>query len=134
MEKISAEDIISSLFILGFEKIDILLYICTLAEISLNQKAKDYFLFDDSDLSSRFCQSILFDGVFFKLREQGDIDKVYQKRNRKLLMLLEEIDFKRIIKMKIAIILEDKLLSYSDFLSDKELEFLDNINELVLNK
>ena len=58
MEKISAEDIISSLFILGFEKIDILLYICTLAEISLNQKAKDYFLFDDSDLSSRFCQSI----------------------------------------------------------------------------
>ena len=72
--------------------------------------------------------------VFFKLREQGDIDKVYQKRNRKLLMLLEEIDFKRIIKMKIAIILEDKLLSYSDFLSDKELEFLDNINELVLNK
>ena len=49
-------------------------------------------------------------------------------------MLLEEIDFKRIIKMKIAIILEDKLLSYSDFLSDKELEFLDNINELVLNK
>lgn len=134
MEKINAEDVILSLFILGFEKIDILLYICTLTEISLNQEAKFGFDFSDSDLSSKFCQDIFFDGVFFKLREQSSIDVIYQKRNSKLLMLLEKMNFKKIVKMKIDIILEDQLLNYNNFFSDKELEFLDNIKELALNK
>ena len=71
---------------------------------------------------------------FFKLREQSSIDAIYQKRNSKLLMLLEKMNFKKIVKMKIDIILEDQLLNYNDFFSDKELEFLDNIKELALNK
>lgn len=49
-------------------------------------------------------------------------------------MLLEKMNFKKIVKMKIDIILEDELLNYNDFFSDKELEFLDNIKELALNK
>ena len=83
MEKISAEDIISSLFILGFEKIDILLYICTLAEISLNQKASEWakIIFDEYGLD--FKKDILYIEMSkkgFNINvEANKIEKIYIK-------------------------------------------------------
>ena len=56
MEKINSENIISALFLLGFDKVDVLLYMCVLAKLTLNNQIEEQFTLEDEDFSSLFCQ------------------------------------------------------------------------------
>ena len=62
MEKINSEKIISALFLLGFDKVDVLLYMCVLAKFTLDNQIEERFTLEDEDFSFLFCQKIEFNG------------------------------------------------------------------------
>ena len=55
MEKINSENIISALFLLGFNKVDVLLYMCVLAKLTLDNQSEEWFNLEDGDFSFLFC-------------------------------------------------------------------------------
>ena len=57
MEKINTEILVSSLFVIGFDKVDALLYTYTLGQLSLDNQKLQLFEFEDSN---RFVKGIRF--------------------------------------------------------------------------
>ena len=55
MEKINSENIISALFLLGFNKVDVLLYMCVLAKLTLDNQSEEWFNFEVVVFSFLFC-------------------------------------------------------------------------------
>ena len=74
MEKINSENIISALFLLGFNKVDVLLYMCVLAKLTLDNQSEEWFNLEDEDFSFLFCQNIEFDGKVLKIKGNEGLD------------------------------------------------------------
>ena len=140
MEKINSENIISALFLLGFNKVDVLLYMCVLAKLTLDNQS------EDEDFSFLFCQNIEFDGKVLKIKGDEGLDttvmvidgKPYSLRrmlkcNEKLMEQMKNLDFEEIIRRKINIIGEDKVYIYRDFFSSKEIDIINKISDLTLS-
>ena len=68
MEKINSENIISALFLLGFDKVDVLLYMCVLAKLTLDNQVEERFTLEDEDFSFLFCQNIEFNGNVLEIK------------------------------------------------------------------
>ena len=146
MEKINSEHIISALFLLWFDKVDALLYMCVLAKLTLNNQIEEQFTLEDEDFSSLFCQNIEFDGNVFKIKENEGLDttvmvtdgKPYSLRrmlkcNEKLMEQMRQLDFEEIIRRKINIMGEDKVCIYREFFSSKEINIIDKTSDLTLS-
>ena len=146
MEKINSEHIISALFLLGFDKVDALLYMCVLAKLTLNNQIEEQFTLEDEDFSSLFCQNIEFDGNVFKIKENEGLDttvmvtdgKPYSLRrmlkcNEKLMEQMRQLDFEEIIRRTINIMGEDKVCIYREFFSSKEINIIDKTSDLTLS-
>ena len=73
MERINTETLISSLFSLGFDKVDTALFVYTLGKISTEDRRKK-FVFEDDKFSSTFKKYIDYDGSVFKLKEGYTIE------------------------------------------------------------
>ena len=69
MEKINTETLVSSLFVIGFDKVDALLYTYTLGQLSLDNQKLQLFKFEDSSMSQKFNDYVDYDGITFKLKE-----------------------------------------------------------------
>ena len=74
MEKINSENIISALFLLGFDKVDVLLYMCVLAKLTLDNQIEERFTLEDEDFSFLFCQNIEFNGKVLKIKGNEGLD------------------------------------------------------------
>lgn len=146
MEKINSENIISALFLLGFNKVDVLLYMCVLAKLTLDNQSEEWFNLEDEDFSFLFCQNIEFDGKVLKIKGNEGLDttvmvidgKPYSLRrmlkcNKKLMEQMKNLDFEEIIRRKINIIGEDKVYIYRDFFSSKEIDIINKISDLTLS-
>ena len=73
MEKINTEILVSSLFTIGFDKVDPLLYTYTLGQLSIDNQKLQLFEFEDSETSQKFNDYVNYDGIIFKLKDGGYI-------------------------------------------------------------
>ncbi len=146
MEKINSEKIISALFLLGFDKVDVLLYMCVLAKFTLDNQIEERFTLEDEDFSFLFCQNIEFNGKVLEIKGNEGLDttvmvidgKPYSLRrmlkcNEKLLDQIKKLDFEEIIRRKINIMGEDKVYIYRKFFSSKEIDIINKTSDLTLS-
>jgi len=69
MKKFNTEDLISSLLALGFEQVDSLLYTYTLGKISLEQRTKQEFDFEEQELTQHFKEIVCLENGAYRLRD-----------------------------------------------------------------
>lgn len=137
MEKINTEILVSSLFAIGFDKVDALLYTYTLGQLSIDNQQLQLFEFEDSEIHKIFNKYVDYDGITFKLKDGITLDtmasyngeKFYPLRkmlniNRKLIEYLSELDFRKIILKKIESLGADRLEIFDLLFSDKEKEII----------
>ena len=69
MEKINTEILVSSLFSIGFDKVDVALFTYTLGQLSIDNKQLQLFEFEDSETHQIFNKYVDYDGIVFKLKD-----------------------------------------------------------------
>ena len=137
MEKINTETLVSSLFVIGFDKVDALLYTYTLGQLSLDNQKLQLFKFEDSSMSQEFNDYVDYDGITFKLKEGltlktnisplENYDIPLEKAlhtNEKLIEYLSKLDFRKIIIKKIETLGVDKIISFYLLFSNEEKEIM----------
>lgn len=113
MEKINTEILVSSLFSIGFDKVDAALFTYTLGQLSIDNKQLQLFEFEDSETHQIFNKYVDYDGIVFKLKDGITLDtmvsyndeKFYPLRkmlntNKKLIEYLSQLDFSGIVLKK----------------------------------
>lgn len=138
MEIINTEIVVSSLFNVGFDKVDAVLFTFVLAKISMDDK-KHLFRFKDQKTSLIFDKYVDYNGLIFKLKNGFQIDtNVSQKEgfniplgkalitNRYLIKYLNNLDFSEIV-LKKAELYGMQNIDDSTF-SHKELKILNQLN------
>ena len=129
MSKINSEIIISSLFRIGFDQVDSLLYTYTLGKIFQDNAELNLFEFKDKELSETFNK--FKDGydlnTIVSLKPIQNIElPLYKVLNINSLLIeyLKEIDFKEIIFKKIVSLGIDKINDFEELFNDKEKEII----------
>lgn len=74
MEKINSEILISTLFLIGFDRVDSLLFKYTLGKLSVDNIEKKEFIFKDEELSGTFNKYVDFNGSFYSLKSNYSLD------------------------------------------------------------
>ena len=113
MEKINTEILVSSLFIMGFDKVDDALFTYTLGQLSIDNKQLQLFEFEDSETHQLFNKYVDYDGIVFKLKVGITLGtmasynggKFYPLRkmlntSKKLIEYLSQLDFSGIVLKK----------------------------------
>lgn len=113
MININSEMLVSSLFVLGFDSIDGMLFTYTLGKLSLDNQKLKLFNFKDDPITSTFNKYVEYDGITFKLKEGYSLDtnvspiegrnfplRYALQTNKKLLEYLQNVDFKEIVSKK----------------------------------
>ena len=140
MVKINSEIIISSLFMLGFDQVDSLLFTYTLEKMTTANTQLKLFEFIDEKTSQIFNKYIEYDGSKFKFREGYDLNTIVLYRNIELplykvlningilnnvlIEYLKTLDFKEIIIKKIMALVTDRIDDYEELFCDKEKEII----------
>lgn len=142
MEKINTEILVSSLFSIGFDKVDAVLFTYTLGQLSIDNKHLQLFEFEDSETRQIFNKYVDYDGIVFKLKDGITLDtmasyngeKFYPLRkmlntSKKLIEYLCGLDFSKIVLKKAEAygIQNIEQIIESRF-SNKELEILQRLN------
>lgn len=150
MEKITAESIISSLLLVGFDKIDIILYTCILEKLSRDNKEMKMFEFIEESSSDIFNDYINYDGVIFSLKDGITMETnisitsnkfIHLKNllyiNKELIKYFEGLDYIDVVLRKKMIIDNTRLTNIDYLFSDKEKEILfgmeNNNKKRILN-
>jgi hypothetical protein len=144
MEKINSEILISTLFLIGFDRVDSLLFKYVLGKLSIDNIEKKDFIFEDEELSGTFNQYVDFNGSFYSLKNNYSLDtnvplvsgssKILPLRkviniNEKLLMYFNSIDFTTIISRKVNDIGYNNLKDFDYLFSEKEKQIIFNKSE-----
>ncbi len=144
MEKINSEILISTLFLIGFDRVDSLLFKYALGKLSIDNIEKKDFIFEDEELSGTFNQYVEFNGSFYSLKNNYSLDtnvslvsgssKILPLRkviniNKKLLMYFNSIDFTTIISRKVNDIGYNNLKDFDYLFSEKEKQIIFNKSE-----
>lgn len=144
MEKINSEILISTLFLIGFDRVDSLLFKYVLGKLSIDNIEKKDFIFEDEELSGTFNQYVDFNGSFYSLKNNYSLDtnvplvsgssKILSLRkviniNEKLLMYFNSIDFTTIISRKVNDIGYNNLKDFDYLFSEKEKQIIFNKSE-----
>ena len=74
MININSEMLVSSLFVLGFDSVDSMLFTYTLGKLSLDNQKLKLFNFKDDPITSTFNKQVEYDGITFKLKEGYSLD------------------------------------------------------------
>lgn len=133
MEKINTEILVSSLFTIGFDKVDALLYTYTLGQLSVDNHKLQLFEFEESETSQKFNEFVDYDGIIFKLKDGVSLETnispvenyVYPlskalHTNKKLIEYLSKLDFRKIIIKKIQTLGVDRIDNFDILFSNKE--------------
>ncbi len=139
MEKINSEILISSLFYIGFDKVDSILFTYTLAKLSIDNRLMKTFEYDDEEFCHVFNEYIrCVDGIYQPI-EDIDLDTLVpfgeklvplRKRlhtNKKLVEYLSLLDFREIIFKKITLLSDKHIDTLPDYFCDKEKEIISKI-------
>ena len=143
MEKINTEILVSSLFTIGFDKVDALLYTYTLGQLSIDNNKLQLFEFEESEISQKFNEYVDYNGIIFKLKDDITLDTNVSPTenhtwplgkalhtNKKLVEYLSELDFRKIIIKKIESLGVDRIDSYDLLFSAKEKEIMHRMFEI----
>ena len=129
MYNISTEDIVKSLFAMGFEKVDTVLFGLVLATTKFEENG---FKFSDLPFTQIFLKYMNYDGVIFTFKEGVTLDtEITISKNHSwtirrlfihntLINYLSTLDFKDIVLRKIKYLGEEKLEEFDYLFSEKE--------------
>jgi len=149
MEKINTEELISALFIVGFDKIDSLLFTYTLGKLSIDNRVMQTFEFEDKECSDTFNKYVTYDNDTYHLVEDCDIDtfilvgdknlplRKILHTNKKLITYLSLLDFSEIVLKKIMLLGDNGIDTLASHFCDKEREIISKlfgINEMNQRK
>ena len=131
MNKINTEMLVSSLFVLGFDKVDPILFTYTLGKLSIDNI--NDFKFDDSETSQLFAKYVECNEGVFSLKKGISLDTVADpmldgewtlrralSTNKELLQSLKDFDFKEIVMKKVDSIGLDRMDQLDYLFSNKE--------------
>ena len=140
MEKINTEILVSSLFAVGFDKVDSVLFSLILGKIFVDNQQNQLFEFCDHEITPTFKKYVDFDGNKFKIKAGFSLDtnvsKIegyyvpLEKRlkiNSNLINYLNNLDFSEIILKKMELY---KIKNIEDMQEDK---FCDKEIEIFMN-
>lgn len=139
MEKINTEILVSSLFSVGFDKVDSILFVYTLARLSVDNHQ---FTFEDSITNQKFNKYVDYDGNIYKLKPGVTLNTMvsYNDKkfcplkkllniNSKLVEYLSQLDFEEIVSKKAKVYGVEKIEQIDkSIFSLKEIEILYNSN------
>ena len=149
MEKINTEVLVSSLFSIGFDKVDTVLFTYTLGQLSIDNQQLQLFDFEDSETNQMFNKYVDYDGIAFKLKGEITLDtmvsynnerfyplKKMLNTNKKLIEYLSQLDFSEIVLKKAKLYGMQNIEQVDKYrFSNKELEILQKLNfEQTSNK
>lgn len=129
MYNISTEDIVKSLFAMGFEKVDTVLFGLVIATTKFEGNG---FKFSDLPFTQIFLKYMNYDGVIFTFKEGVTLDtEITISKNHSwtirrlfihntLINYLSTLDFKDIVLRKIKYLGEEKLEEFDYLFSEKE--------------
>ena len=129
MYNISTEDIVKSLFAMGFEKVDTVLFGLVIATTKFEENG---FKFSDLPFTQIFLKYMNYDGVIFTFKEGVTLDtEITISKNHSwtirrlfihntLINYLSTLDFKDIVLRKIKYLGEEKLEEFHYLFSEKE--------------
>lgn len=141
MKIINTEALIGSLFIIGFDKVDPILYTYTLARLTIDNQKIKIFHFEEKELSSTFNKYVDSSGLFFKLKEGYTLDtnvspiKDYNwtlrnlfNKNTDLIEYLRSFDFSEIVAKKMELFGIECKEQLDSIFSSKEIELIEQLN------
>lgn len=149
MEKINTEVLVSSLFNIGFDKVDNVLFTYTLGQLSIDNQQLQLFEFEDSETHQLFNKYVDYDGIVFKLKDGITLDtmvsynneefyplKKMLNTNKKLIKYLFQLDFSEIVLKKAKLYGMQNIEQIDKYrFSNKELEIFQQLNfEQTSNK
>ncbi len=147
METINTETLVTSLFRVGFDKVDSILFSYTLGSIKSNEEGRKNFYFDDRMLSSWFTTYVEFKDGLFSLKEGYSLDSMVETpsnanvplchlllTNRKLTDYLKTLDFTEIISKKVLILGENSIEESPSLYSEKEKEIINGETKKLVYK
>ena len=137
MEQINTEALVASLFAIGFDRVDALLYTYVLGQLTTDNYKLQIFEFGDSETSSKFNEFADYDGVAFKIKEgitlETNVSPIGNhvwplekalSQNKKLIEYLSKLDFRKIIIKKISALGIDRINDLDELFSNKEKEIM----------
>lgn len=142
MEKINTEVLVSSLFNIGFDKVENVLFTYTLGQLSIDNQQLQLFEFEDSETHQLFNKYVDYDGIVFKLKDEITLDtmvsynneKFYPLKkmlntNKKLIEYLSQLDFSEIVLKKAKLYGMQNIEQIDKYrFSNKELEIFQQLN------
>jgi len=142
MEKISTEDLISSLLVYGFDKVDNFLYTSVLSKLATDECNYDEIEITGEPISKNFKKYVDYDGKAFKLKEGFTLDSMvlnesgykvtlrnYLSSSRFLNSYLSGFDFHDVISKKMSYLkIDDTAKLTEEYFSKKEMEMASAIN------
>ena len=143
MEKINTEVLVSSLFSIGFDKVDTVLFTYTIGQLSIDNQQLQLFDFEDSETHQMFNKYVDYDGIAFKLKGEITLDTMVSynnekmlNTNKKLIEYLSQLDFSEIVLKKAKLYGMQNIEQVDKYrFSNKELEILQKLNfEQTSNK
>ena len=143
MEKFTEEEYIVTMFELGFERIDSLLYVFTLGELYADKEIGRDIEILSGQPNQAFRFYVEYNNGTYSLKEERTIDTNISpvegayiplismlKRNEKLKSYLNRIDFKKVVEKKIRKLEQAGYSDYTEFLCPKE----EAIRQSILNE
>lgn len=142
MEKINTEVLVSSLFNLGFDKVDAALFTYTLGKLAIDNRKMQLFEFSDSETHQIFNKYVDYDGIVFRFKDGIDLEtmasyngekfyplKMLLNSSKKLIKYLSQVDFSEIVLKKVENYGIHSLEQIDEnIFSQKELEILHQLN------
>ena len=141
MKIINTEALVSSLFVIGFDKIDSILYTCTLGALAIDNQKLNMFQFENRELSSTFNKYVDSSSWGFKLKKGYTLDtnistvKDYNwtlrnlfNKNKDLIEYLRNLDFSKIITKKMELYGIENESQLDPRFSNKEMELIVHLN------
>lgn len=137
MEKINTEILISSLFVIGFDKVDATLYTYILGSLSIENGNVKLFEFAEEEPTKIFNEYIDYDGIVFSLKKgislETNVSPVKTQywplekalhTNRRLIEYLSNMNFKEIVIKKIKDIGFERIENLNFMFSNKEKDII----------
>ena len=134
--------LVSSLFVLGFDSVDSMLFTYTLGKLSLDNHKLNLFEFKDDLTTNTFNKYVDYNGITFKLKEGYSLDtnvspiegrnfplRYALQTNKKLLEYLESVDFREIMSKKVSTMGYERLDKFDYLFSNKEKQIILEMSE-----
>lgn len=115
MEKINSEIFISSLFAFGFPEVDPVLFTMLLRKFSIDNQAKQQFIYEDKSFNPEFFQYVDFSTGKFRLKNNLTI-------NSQVDQYLERVSLRKILKVNENLVKYFSQINWPTFLAELKKE------------